>query len=290
LSASFSLASRERLVNESDSEACPICRSPAAEFCRRNRFDTEWIIRKCGNCGHGFVSNRPTLARLSEIYATDVNPSMEEITAEQHEQRSDAITLTKLITRNSAQRGRSLDVGSGNGGFSYHLQKYGYSPTMIDLDPRAEPAAAIVPGSTFKLCPFEDIEGEGVFSAIIMSQVLEHALDPVDWLRRSRRLLTKDGVLAVAVPNFGGIYRVLGKKDPFLTPPIHLNFFTPRSMKLAMESAGLREVATRSQSAVAISPRLGVGKKLLETAWNPLSKMLFPTPWGIILISLAKPA
>jgi 2-polyprenyl-3-methyl-5-hydroxy-6-metoxy-1,4-benzoquinol methylase len=267
---------------------CPICGAASELFHQRLAFDTRWNIHKCPQCGHGFVSNRPTLDRLKEIYATDVNPAMEEISPAEHERRPDARMLIRQITQLSSARGPSLDVGSGNAAFSYHLQKAGYTPLLIDLDPRAEPAARLVPNSTFRLVSFEEIHDKQSFDAIIMSQVLEHFIDPVDALRHARELLTEQGVLAVAVPNFGGLYKVLGRKDPFLTPPIHLNFFTPRSLELAMKHAGLHVVRWRSASRIALSPRFGIFKPILETLWNPVAGLLSQTSHGIILISLAK--
>ena len=73
-----------------------------------------------------------------------------------------------------------------------------------------------------------------------MSHVLEHSLRPLDWLAHAAKLLSPDGILAIAIPNFGGIYRFLGERDPWIIPPVHLQFFTPRSLRRALESSGLR--------------------------------------------------
>jgi hypothetical protein len=52
-------------------------------------------------------------------------------------------------------------------------------------------------------------------------------------------------VLVVALPNFNGIYRrLLGARDPFVVPPAHLNYFTPRSLKTLLERHGLSVART----------------------------------------------
>ena len=66
-----------------------------------------------------------------------------------------------------------------------------------------------------------------------MSHVLEHSLQPLDWLKHAWKLLSDDGILAIALPNFGGVYRFLGERDPWIIPPVHLQFFTPRSLRQA---------------------------------------------------------
>src|SRR5205807_7246343 len=104
-----------------------------------------------------------------------------------------------------------------------------------------------------------ELPDRGPFAAIGMSQVLEHALDPMGWLRHARQLLIPGGVLVIAVPNFSGVYRLLGKRDPFLMPPIHLNYFTPKSLRLAFEAAGLSTVVMQSRSLMAM--RNGTGAR-----------------------------
>jgi hypothetical protein len=61
-----------------------------------------------------------------------------------------------------------------------------------------------------------------------MSQVLEHSIDPAQWLSNAHQLLSSK----VAVPQFKGIYGFLGIRDPYITPPEHLNFLSRRSLRL----------------------------------------------------------
>jgi SAM-dependent methyltransferase len=157
---------------------------------------------------------------------------------------------------------------------------------MIDLDPRAQDAARIVPDAQFQLTSLEELPDEGPFNAIVMSQVLEHALDPIDWLRQAHRRLAPQGVLAVGVPNFGGVYRMLGSRDPFIIPPIHLNFFTPRSITLAFAAAGLTQVGRRSISTIPVdhpNRRFSLKRRVLGRTWNLLSPLVDLTSRGIIM-------
>lgn len=270
----------------SSAAPCPICGGTTRRFVEKTSHGQVWEIRACNSCGHGFVVNRPSLGRLKEIYSDHAHHSCETPGSADLDARVDCRTLVADVTNLSAERGRSLDIGSGNGGFSYHLAKHGYSPTLIDLDPRAQQAAAQIPGVTFQLVALEDFADQGPFSAIIMSQVLEHSLDPLDWLRRARRVLSPAGVLAVAVPNFAGVYRVLGTRDPFLIPPIHLNFFTPRSLKLAFQKAGLRPLRDTSRSDLTVAvpgKQVSLRRRVVGGVWNALSRPLNLTNKGIIL-------
>ena len=274
---------------------CPACSSAAPFYCAKTSSGQEWRVHRCGNCGHGFVANRPTPDVLNHIYAeTDSHLPMDEPTSHEAEAAREASNrLVDTICALTAERGDSLDVGSGSGVFSYHLHRKGFRPVMIDLDPRAERAASSIPGGVFRRSSFEDFSHDRPFGAIVMSQVLEHALDPLGWLKKARQLLAPRGVLAVALPNFGGVYRVLGKRDPFIIPPIHLNYFTRDSLDRMFRVAGLKAVRFDSVSEVTTrhpTKRFSLKRRVLGGAWNAVSGVLNPTSRGIILQGYAVPA
>jgi len=276
---------------------CPICASSSRPYCDKPMHGHLCHMHRCGACGYGFISNRPSLQTLAEVYGSEDKSHLEwdvaSINTQAHEQRKDCRAVVKRIASLTSERGTSLDVGCGDGAFSYHLAKKGFRPTMIDMDQRVQQAAALVPNSTFQVTSFEDFTDRSreMFSAVVMSQVLEHALDPLDWLKRTAALLSPTGVLAVAVPNFGGVYRLLGARDPFIIPPIHLNFFTPASLRLAFEKAGLTVLKVRSFNRISLNRGRGVKgaiKKAIEAGWNATSWITDGTARGIVLQVLGR--
>jgi 2-polyprenyl-3-methyl-5-hydroxy-6-metoxy-1,4-benzoquinol methylase len=277
-----------------------MCGASVREYVRKRRCGREWIIDHCRRCGHGFVRNRPTLEELRGFYAglREEGPRRP-LTVDALRNRPDCSELVKRIAALTAERSATLDVGCGRGGFSFHLAEHGFAPlTMIDLNPDSAEATRIIPNSTFKLSSFEDFtdrcNNHGTFSAIVMSQVLEHALDPLDWLRRMRDLLSPDGVAALALPNFAGVYRLLGRRDPFLIPPFHLNYFTPRSLRAGLAAAGLDvpKMETTSCITVCSDARRSLSRRrmLLGRLWNSAAWALNSTRFGIILRAYARRA
>jgi len=272
---------------------CPICNAHSKYYCSKTGYDNTWIIHKCSKCGHGFVVNRPSLDFLTHIYSTTEShhPLKDTPHFGNSENFKDAQYLVEKICRLSAERGYSLDIGSGSGAFSFQLSRRGYEPVMIDLDPRAGKVVANVSDLTFIQTSFEDFSWNHPFATIVMSQVLEHALDPVSWLKQASRMLSQDGVLAVALPNFAGIYRILSNHDPFLCPPIHLNFFTPTSLRIAFEVVGLKTMALCSKSNICVrhpTRKFSLRRRIIGHTWNSVSWVLNPTTSGIILHGYAK--
>ncbi|MGI9014558.1 MAG: class I SAM-dependent methyltransferase [Phycisphaerales bacterium] len=271
--------------------SCPICQAETVGYLERRAFGEMWRLDRCRECGHAFVVNRPTPERLEQIYSQGEHRSNQVVTVEALEAKRGCRDLATCIVDLTPLREGALDVGSGEGGFSYHLAQQGFSPiTMIDLDPGSNAATDVVTGSTFERVSFENFTGQGPFAAIVMSQVLEHALDPMLWLRKAAGLLRERGALAIAVPNFGGVYRLLGYRDPMLMPPIHLNHFTARSLRLAIEAAGMDVLRMDSTSQVRVSASeraLSQPRVLAGRMWNKLAGMLDHSTRGISLRAFA---
>jgi 2-polyprenyl-3-methyl-5-hydroxy-6-metoxy-1,4-benzoquinol methylase len=84
------------------------------------------------------------------------------------------------------------------------------------------------------------------FDLVCLYAVLEHVPNPLEVMQDSVERLSTDGSLIVDVPNYRSLYRVLtGKKWLWLIPPVHLGYFTPKSMRKLASTAGL-EIDYRS--------------------------------------------
>jgi SAM-dependent methyltransferase len=274
-------------------EPCPVCGGATSLYTERAAHGGTWRLYRCGGggCGHGTIVPRPTPAQLDHYYTT-VKPPPHRAGSHPTD-HPDARDLARQVRRLGAPSGgRSLDVGCGDAAFSYHLQAIGYAPTLIDLAPESVEYARRVSGAEFERVGFEAFAAPaGAFSVILMSQVLEHAIDPAAWLAKAAALLAPGGLLVVAVPNFAGAYRALGARDPFITPPEHLNHFTPRSLARAMRDAGLDPVRMRHRSRVSLGG--GLPRRWVGAGWNAVARPVVDRVLrrGIILQGFArKPA
>lgn len=152
--------------------------------------------------------------------------------------RRSALVLKKLLDQHPLnKRGRILDVGCGNG------------PTLralADLLPEAElygheisdatlPSLVGIPGFR-KLYTGEVGDIQDRFDLIILSQSLEHVIDPVDTLATLRTKLAPNGVLLIQVPN--------GRLNVFdLVVADHRSHFDPGTLARTARRAGFKHVA-----------------------------------------------
>jgi 2-polyprenyl-3-methyl-5-hydroxy-6-metoxy-1,4-benzoquinol methylase len=274
---------------------CPICGGRSTHFVTKRAQGTDWAVRRCSRCGHGFVHNRPSTEYLRLYYSSNRNSHAHTGASPTPAEASVGwIPAVDLLRRVGAPRsGFALDVGAGYGGLAYAFSQAGYAPVLLDLSPEVRDLAASIPNAASACCSFEEFEWADPLSIITMSQVLEHAIDPIGWLSHARRLIHADGVLMVAVPNFSGIYRLLGHKDPFICPPEHLNFFTVTSLTQALGRTGFTVCRMQTDSRVVLahhSKRFSALRKAVGQMWNLGSGVLDRTPFGIIATVFAKPS
>ena len=61
------------------------------------------------------------------------------------------------------------------------------------------------------------------------------------WISKASDLLADGGIIAVAVPNFGSLFRIImNEKESYICPPSHLNFFDPKTLSRLLEIRGFK--------------------------------------------------
>ncbi|MGW8180222.1 MAG: class I SAM-dependent methyltransferase, partial [bacterium] len=176
-------------------------------------------------------------------------PTMEEVLGWEAEDPNSIVdarrliqTTVHLLEQSQSRKGRFLDVGCGYGFFSREAIDRGFEVVALDLAPNKRQVAREMTGLEPIESSFEDFRcSPSSFSAVLMSQILEHVCDINEWLAKTREMLTNDGVVAIALPNFGSVFRlVLQEKSPYISPPEHLNFFNPTSLSLLLKKHGFK--------------------------------------------------
>ena len=141
--------------------------------------------------------------------------------------------------RKEGESGTMLDVGCGYGFTSRVAAMAGFQVTALEPASFERQVASAITGFEPLPVSFESYEEKEKFDLVIMSQVLEHALDINLWVAKAWRLLNDGGVLLLAMPNFENIVCVLfHERDPYLSPPQHLNYFTRRSITALLRRHG----------------------------------------------------
>jgi 2-polyprenyl-3-methyl-5-hydroxy-6-metoxy-1,4-benzoquinol methylase len=185
--------------------------------------------------GHGQLGTGKEVPCLETVLAQEKSDPNSTIDAKR------LIKTIKALEKSELSR-RFLDVGCGYGFFSKEAMDVGYDVISLELAQNERNIAQSMTEVTPVATSFENFTSEsGSFGVVFMSQILEHALDVNLWIKKAHDLLVTGGVLAIALPNFGSIFRIImQEKDPFLCPPAHLNFFNPQSLSRLLEKHGFK--------------------------------------------------
>ena len=226
-------------------------------------YGADWQLHRCGQCGFAYVWPRPSAALINAFYeehgghgralATTLTPH--DILERERASAGSTLDASRiasricelLAARGSRDRGsrhlKLLDVGCGYGFFTCAARDAGFDVTALEMSEHEATVALGITGIEPIRSSFEEYDTTKTFDAVLMSQVLEHALSPSEWVAKAHRLLAPGGILAIAVPNFGGVFRrLLGVRDFMIIPPAHLNYFDPNSLTQMLVRHGFTDV------------------------------------------------
>jgi len=146
-------------------------------------------------------------------------------------------------------RGRVLDVGAGKGHTVEYLMRRGYE--VIGIEPN--PLAAEVGqrrGLPIFCGTLESLETTlETFDTVILSQVLEHLVDPRRSMNAISRLLRSGGRVIIFTPNpRGALARVFGGNWGHWHVPYHVYLYGPAQLKKLLRATGFRIEMLRTVS------------------------------------------
>lgn len=239
-------------VNSSQAEvlprtACPLC---GGDKLRPERVIDGYSLERCSRCSFVFVNPRPSPQQLAAIYTERDD---EELTALYARIATPAVLddyrrKLEWIEQQVPGRGRLLDFACAAGYFFELAQQRGWDAHGADLGGWTARAAAARGLKHLHVGTLQEIAfAAASFDVVYAAQVFEHLADPLADLRELRRILKPGGLLYLDVPNYHTLPILLGRDDFMLnTPPQHINYFTPRTLRHLLQSAGLQQVQLSS--------------------------------------------
>jgi len=231
---------------------CPGCSSSSI----RQQFSAEdftvshqlFGIWECGHCSLRFTQDVPDAASIGAFYRSDAYVSHTDtkegiINRLYHFVRKRTMRKKNALIRHQTglSSGRLLDIGAGTGAFVHVMQRTGWQVTGLEPDSDTRQRAreryglALLPVDTLFQLPEES------FDAITLWHVLEHVHDLHAYIAQIKKLLTPNGRLFIAVPNYtsydAGYYRQFWAAYDV---PRHLYHFSPASIHCLLEKHQLQ--------------------------------------------------
>ena len=223
---------------------CPACGSSKWDFTF-----TKYGFKhnKCSKCKTLFCSPRPTEKLLVEYYTnfeapkywselllkTDVSRKLL-----QHRPRVEKIVA---LLKEKFAKGEiaAVDLGAGTGAFALALRDSGFFRKVIAVDfSEACVRACSKRGLEAYQGTVDDITEDSI-GLLTMNDLVEHLSEPVLFLKKCCSIMAPRGMIAIATPNGEGFdFQIMKEKTVNITPPEHLNYFNPSSIKELMKNSG----------------------------------------------------
>jgi SAM-dependent methyltransferase len=242
--------------------SCFLCNGPVSLVYRDlydTRFGTDrlYSVYECGSCRCGQLMPSIGIGELKELYRRHYNfPGRGDAAYHRIRSRFLGSFFYRFWLRIDGDIsfhlergvGRLLDVGCNEGRGLRIYRNNGFTVEGLELNERAA-AAAAKQGFTVHTTPLEDFSPEERYDVVVLSNVLEHSLDPRDMLARIRRLLKPGGQLWISCPNNRSwLRRLFGKNWIHWHVPFHRFHFSRPSLEglLAAQGFSVAEVRLRT--------------------------------------------
>jgi len=205
----------------------------------------------------------------------------------------DVYDRTRLLLEWVGREKRVLEVGCSTGYMSRLMVERNCIVTGIELDPKAAECARRhcheVHVRDLNTSDWIVSMPPGAFDVVLFGDVLEHLIDPAGALLAIKDLLNSDGTLIVSLPNvvhwITRLKLLCGRFDYESVGTLdhtHLRFFTLKTARKLIESAGYRIVQFRPTIGGRMSGHI-------RPAWQHLARLM-PGLFAYQLLFEARPA
>ncbi len=203
----------------------------------------EFTVSECDACGHQYLNPRPTRETIHQHYREEYDQYVvagqgSRLTQLDHDygQRKRLRMLKRHI-----DGGRLIDVGCGGCAFllsaarSGNWEVLGVEPSRTTAEACQSQLGLPVLASTWAEADVADESAD----LVTLWEVLEHLHDPVETIRKCRRVLRPGGVLAISTPNRDSLdARLFGPHWVGYELPRHLHMFRQAQLQALLSAEG----------------------------------------------------
>lgn len=243
--------------------SCPICNNTEHDrigLGKTNSISVKFIenkyeIVKCKHCECYYVYPQITFtdSQWSELYHSEYFGNQSEwLIKKRSKELSQRLDRVNALSQ-SIEKIKLLDIGTGEGNLLIEGLKRGWDVTGIDIVDNRKSSAK---KSEIKFIRAKFLESDfkaETFDFIYLDSVLEHVLQPKEYLLKAAKILKKGGIIYIGVPNedclfndvrkmifyFIGRKKISSKIKPF-DSPYHVVGFNKSSLNFLFSETNLK--------------------------------------------------
>jgi len=233
---------------------CPACDNKGIYIYTKNNFSFD----ECPNCKTLYVSPRPdkkyfddyyTDSQSTKFWATTFYKATEKNRREML-WKPKAKMISNKIKQFSPNTEKIIDIGGGYGIFIEEFLKI-YSKKHLIIEP-SEYLSKVCEEKGLNVLPkfLEDIKAYELPNCIktfVSFELFEHLHNPKDFLDILYKIMNNNDIfIFTTLSGMGVDIQTLGQNSKAVSPPMHLNFLNPKSIKILLDKVGFKtlEVTT----------------------------------------------
>jgi len=220
--------------------ACVLCGGTSSLLCDKRPA----TYFRCNRCGFIVQHPPPPPDAFASYAETEYQGGLYAEYVRAREMKLEHFRRRLTIVQSHCQSGRLLDIGCSCGYFLEVAAAAGFDVHGLEFSASAIAAAAPAVRSRIRRVRVEDLTtGDGAFDVISAFDIIEHLTEPVEFLRRTRTLLSNNGWLVISTPDARHWLRPLMRSRwPMLQPMQHVSLFTGEALTRALTQAGYRHI------------------------------------------------
>ena len=236
-------------------------RNISCNLCGENNTKLKYKIGKyhlveCQNCGLVYLNPQPDENEIAKeyedqkiVFSGGEEKILDDYLANKQKYWKDYKKRLAAIEKVfGVSKGKILDIGCAGGFFLDYLKYSGWQTYGVELSKwGAETCQKKLGLNVFNGNLNQANFKDNFFDVITMYDVLEHTQEPAKELIEVKRILKKDGLLIINVPNIDSFVSKLNKeKWNKLIPGQHLYFFTPQTLKKMLSKYNFTTISLKT--------------------------------------------
>ncbi len=224
-------------------DGCPLCNSAGTvlrvDSCEHNGVKADLTWMRCNDCSHVHAAQYFTEYGLSQLLSKVNEEGYFGGNLDKQRCMWSAV-IERILPHLVERKGKWIDVGAGNGAFTFTAAEYGFDAVGID---KREYLTRELREFGYNVEHADALEYDySNASVVILADVLEHIPYPKQLLTRIREKL--DGALFVSCPNMDSVvWKALEKQgNPYWVELEHYHNFTRTSLEKLLRSCGFTPV------------------------------------------------
>jgi 2-polyprenyl-3-methyl-5-hydroxy-6-metoxy-1,4-benzoquinol methylase len=247
---------------------------------------------KCLDCSTVFVNPRPSRFDLEQFYISQemetkvTNEIIQSSVSRYFEAEKRLYFIenrVKPITKYLHPRAKLVDAGCGSGVFVRFMRDCGYDAIGFDLSPSSVEIGRkyLNLDDYIRLSDYQEgLSNTSTYDAITAWTVIEHLIEPTDFLRQCYQALKPKGLLLLEFPTVDSLlYEELEYAFFWVMPPYHLTLFSKSGIQklLSRENFEILEIYPMPKNwyfSDSVARKLGVSlSRIVES--HPSAREIF---------------